>query len=136
MRILVLIALMVASCLIIGWEILRVGEGRRAGQDALMLMRRLRRRLKTLILIVALYAIAAWFEDVAAAAHFTAKIALLYFGLAITMLVWILILAARDLRETALQAVEINRRLREEAIKDLERELRRRQEEPPHPPAD
>jgi hypothetical protein len=135
MKIVFLVILILAGCYFLGLEVMRTGAGRRAGLDDVELLRRLRRRIKTFVLLLALYVMAAWYEEIARWGYFTPKATLLYFGAAFAILIWLLILAAREVRDAAHMALETSRRIRTETIEELEKEIDRARKQPPRPPA-
>lgn len=122
-RALVFLILAAAAAAFLSREILEVGAVRRTGGPLLPALRRFRRRTKGVVLLLILYLQTAFFEEVARGLGFGHRAVLLYFGLALVLLVWVLILAGRDLRETVLTAASESSRLRQEAMARLDAEV-------------
>ncbi len=127
--------LLVGSAAMLGREILQIGEGRRAGQNEVTLYRRFRRRAKGLFLLIVLYILAAYYDEIAAWGHFGWRDMILFTGGIFIILIWALILAGRDLKETALEVTAERQRLTMEAFLDITEEIERRkaqdQDSPP-----
>lgn len=123
------VLLILFSLAIVGAEILRVGKGRRAGEDEKALFRRFRRRAKGVVLLNAMFLLAAWYDEILSAHIHTAGGLLLYVGLVVILMFWLLILAARDLRETVTEATEQQQTIALQALVELEEEIVRAREE-------
>lgn len=137
-KIAVLIVLLIGCSGMLGREVLVLGRGRRAGEDPVPLFRRFRRRAKGLILLVLLYLFAAFFDEAIRRFHFTAREVALYAGFCLIMLIWLLLLAGRDVRDTALTALKERRELTSDSFARIEEEIRRRREKKasvPRPPS-
>lgn len=138
MKIAGLIVAAIFAAIVIGREVIAIGEARRAGHDVVPLYKRFRRRLKSVVLIWVLLALSLFFRNVADAPWFTPKVAILYVGLAIITLFWIMILAARDFKEAAHYAVAANQQITLETLGEIEQRIRERQagrsSAPPRPP--
>lgn len=126
MKWIVFILFVLAALGFVGRETLVVGEGRRAGQDELKLYRRFRRRTKGALLLLFLLTLALFFEELASLGNFDARAIILYTGLALITLIWILMLAARDTKETAFDALNDARKIRTEAYEEIEHVIRER----------
>ena len=129
LKIALLVILLIASAHMLGREVIALGKARREGEDIALLGARFRRRAKGLALLIALYLLAAFFDNLHAALGFTAKEVILYIGFTLIVLVWLLILAGRDVRATALDALEQRRRLASESMASIDAEIRRFREE-------
>jgi hypothetical protein len=137
-KITVLVVLLIGCSGMLGREVLVLGRGRRTGEDPSPLFRRFRRRAKGLILLVLLYLFAAFFDEAIRRLHFTGREVALYAGFCLIMLVWLLLLAGRDVRETALTALKERRELTSDSFARIEEEIRRRREKKasvPRPPS-
>ncbi|MCC5877262.1 MAG: hypothetical protein JJU11_13655 [Candidatus Sumerlaeia bacterium] len=119
MRWILLIGLLLASIVYLGREILHIGEVRQSGGDLLPHYRRLRRRLKSSLLLLFLFVLAFFYEDFAAWGQFDARTSIVYFLGTLVVLIWLLIVATRDARATALEAIEEGRRITEEALQSV-----------------
>lgn len=125
---------------LIGAETLRVGSVRRASAvedpaDLAGALRRFRRRLKGTLLLLLLYVLAAFYQRIAMLGNFGLRQVLLYTGLVLVVLFWLLIIAARDAHAATLEAVAESKRLRAEAIASAERLAQEAAENrPPRPP--
>lgn len=129
LKIALLVILLLAAAHMLGREVIALGKARREGEDIALLGARFRRRAKGLALLVALYLLAAFFGNLHAALGFTAKEVILYIGFTLIVLVWLLILAGRDVRATAMDALEQRRRLASESMAGIDAEIRRFREE-------
>jgi len=125
MRLIFLLVLLAAVGVLLGREILSAGAARRAGADPRAINRRLRRRAKGLALLLAVYAGAAWFEDAAAWGAFSLREGILHVGGVIILVFWLLILVARDIRETAMEAAGERQAFAVESLQRIEEEIRR-----------
>ena len=137
-KITVLVLLLLGCSGMLGREVLVLGKGRRSGEDPLPLFRRFRRRAKGLLLLIVLYLFAAFFDEAIRRLHFSAREVALYAGFCLIMLIWLLILAGRDIRETALTALKERRELTTDSFARIEEEIRRRREKKasvPRPPS-
>lgn len=133
-KLLILLALLAGLAGVVAREVLVTGAAQRAGQDPKPYFARLRRRTKGMVVLVLLYAMAAWYEEAAGALGLGVRERLWYLGGVLITLFWLLILAGRDLRESALQAMEERRRLTSETFERIQEEIRRRKaEEEPIP---
>lgn len=126
MRLAILILLCIGAVVAFGAEVLRFGEARRRGALTKLHYRRLRRRIKGLLLLPLFYVLGLYHEEIFKMLQLDPRGMILYGGLALIILVWILILAARDLHETAEFAAEESRRIRGAARQDLEKIIEER----------
>lgn len=126
MRWIALTLLLLLGLALLGREILVVGQGRRSGEDPGRLYRRFRNRTKAYGLLMVIFLMAAFYEDLARAGHFRATEAIAYFGVAVILLFWFLIVLARDFRETAMAAMRQSEQLTVQSLKELEEEIRRK----------
>lgn len=129
MKLLLFLVLLAAGGLLVGKELMEVGQERRAGKYPGPAARRFRRRTKGVGLVLVLYAMSALYEPIARAIQISKHGSLMYFGLAVVLLIWVLILAGRDFRETVMDAASESARLRTEAMEKLDAELQRQAEE-------
>lgn len=121
----------------LGREVIALGKARKDGEESAPYIERFRRRAKGLALLVVLYLLAAFFEDIHAGLHFQAREVILYIGFTLVVLVWLLILAGRDVRATALSALEQRRKLASDSMAGIDAEIRRfRGERMARPPKD
>lgn len=139
---LALAAIIIISGYIIGRETLAVQAGLRTGEDHLLLFRRFRRRLKGVVLLIVLFLLATYLEPFTAAEWSGAREVLLYFGLCLIVLIWVLILATRDMRETAERALAQGQKLTTDSFEEIQQQImiRRRDHQripaaKEHPPA-
>ncbi len=104
-------------------EILTLGQEKRAGKDVDALYKRFRRRAKGLLLLIFLFALTAYYDYFEASEFSGAREIVLYVGLVMIVLIWVLILASRDLKETAHEALRNKQELTLSSLADFEREL-------------
>lgn len=126
LKLTILALLLVLGIVFLGREVMEVGTRRRAGADERTIYRRFRRRTKGVILLVALYLMAAFFDQFFRATQATPRIIILYTGAAFVLLIWLLLLAGRDVRETALMAITERKRLTEDSFLRIDEAVRRR----------
>ncbi len=126
LRLAILAILILVALAFLAREILTIGQERRAGAEEKPLYRRFRRRAKGLLLLIVLYISAAFYDELAAFGHFDAQANLLFMGGILIIMIWILIIAARDFRESALAIVRENEQMTRETLQSLEEEMRRR----------
>ncbi|CAN5194820.1 hypothetical protein BH09SUM1_BH09SUM1_07330 [soil metagenome] len=123
MKYLILVILLIVSCGLVGRETMRVGEARRAGEDEPRIYARFRRRVKGAMLLFLLYVLTAFYEEIARRAGFRGREAILYFGGDFVVLFWLLILAARDFKETAFDAIRERQRITVDALSAIDAEI-------------
>ncbi len=129
MRIFLLAALVVVGAGLLGREVLAVGAARRAGEPMVPHYRRLRRRVLGIALLIVLYVIVGWYDVLADWGTFTVRDHLLYVGGVFILLIWTLITASRDLKETAHEALAERRRLAADSFQHIQDEIERKKEE-------
>lgn len=105
-------------------EVLVLIHDRDEGEELLPLMRRLRRRTKVTLLLLGLFAVTLYYDDIAAWAVFDWRAHLLAAGGVIIAVVWVLILAVRDFQESALRIMGDEEEFTRETLASLEKELR------------
>lgn len=118
-----LIVLLLSGGIFLAREILQIGEAQRAGADPIPHFRRFRRRVKGLFLLLVLFVLAFFYENFAAWGQFDARTSLIYFLGTLVVLIWLLLVATRDARAVALEAIEESRRLTDEAMKKAHQEF-------------
>lgn len=123
MRWAVLVILIIVAAGFIFRESLVVSEGRRNGLDEKRLYRRFRRRTKGMILMIVLYISTVFFEDIALTGIFSAREAILYIGATFILLIWLLIIASRDMKEVAHNALFERQRITLESLAELEKTI-------------
>ncbi|MEO8377634.1 MAG: hypothetical protein ABI579_08175 [Candidatus Sumerlaeota bacterium] len=141
LKLFLFVILVLACAYALGREVIALGLARRDGENSAPYIDRFRRRGKGLALLIMLYLLAAFFENVYTSLHFQAREVILYIGFTLIVLVWLLILAGRDVRATALQALEQRRRLASDSMAGIDEEIQRFREEhsneqAPRPPAE
>lgn len=129
LRWIILAFLIAVACWLAGREFLVLGEVRRAGMADKMDYRRFRRRIKGVLLLVLLYALAAFYEDIARFGLFTLREAFLYSGIFVIVLFWLLIVTSRDIKATAYMALYERQRMTLESLSDIEKEIIKYREE-------
>lgn len=123
----VLLALLLGiSTVVFCREVLIVGEGRRSGDDVKMLYNRFRRRVKGLLLLIVLYVLTAWYETFSAVLTLDKHGTFLYVGVVLIFMFWVMILAARDFKESALLAIAAQQAVRREIEQKIDEALDKR----------
>lgn len=112
-----------------GREFLRVGESIRGGEDSGRVYRRFRRRTKGIALLIFLYILSVFYDDFTEVFLYSPQQKFLYFGMTIIALFWLLILASRDLKEAAFEALHARRQITQETISSIEKEIEKKQQE-------
>lgn len=134
-KILLLAVLILGALAIAAREVLVVGEERRRGAQEARVFRRFRRRAKGLLLVVVLGALALFYDEAARLLNLGPRGTILYTGLVLVMLIWLLILAGRDVKEATEELVTDQRTARQQAMADLDavvqERLAARREKPP-----
>jgi hypothetical protein len=123
MKILLWIAFLLLLLFLWGREILHTGAARRAGRDVRAAYRRFRRRtlgLFILFLLALTYQASDWIPF-ASLRHEA-----IYYGLYFILLIWLLIIAARDFTDLAESYVRDENRVTLETLQNLEKEIRTR----------
>ncbi len=123
MRYIFLVLLLVLAAWFLGRDVLTIGEARRDGKPLPKYLKRFRRHAKGLILLIGIYLAAAFYEDLVSFYKFTAHQHILYIGLLTIMLIWVLILATRDLREVALDGVAEQQKILQESMQNIQSEV-------------
>lgn len=126
LRLLVLAVFVILILVFLAREILVFGQEKRSGAPEKPLLRRLRRRAKGLILLLGLFTLTAYYGDIAEIGHFDWRANLLFMGGILILMIWILIIAARDFRESALAIIRENEEITRETLQSLEKEMRER----------
>lgn len=129
MKILLLAALVVVGAGLLGREVLALGAARRAGEAMLPHYRRFRRRVLGIALLLVLSVVVGWYDNLAEWGTFTLRDHLLYVGGVFILLIWTLITASRDLKETAHEALAERRRLAADSFQHIQDEIERKKEE-------
>ncbi|MBI1292048.1 hypothetical protein GC173_12520 [bacterium] len=131
------LALYVGATAVILREIMVVGAGRREGIEPKPLYRRFRRRAKGVVLLATVASLTAFHHDIAKLLYLMPAEHFKLLGLLLITVIWVLILAGRDLRETTLEAIEQRQAITVETLKEVAEALERRQagkREAPPPP--
>lgn len=133
--------LVLGGVLLLGREVLVLGGAKRRGAEMIPHYKRFRRRATGLVVLFLLFLSALAFEPLARAAAFDARLTLLYFLGAMILLIWLLLIAARDMRETAIDALAERQTMAASMLRDATERARRAggekgdDRDPPGPPS-
>ena len=125
-----LVLIVFVSLVLLSRETLVIGEARRQGHELTPHLRRFRRRAKGLLILNFLYLAAIGFHPLSQLFFFTAHEFLLYFGFYLILLIWLMIITVRDVRQTAFDALMENKNLTAKSLGKIEQELRERHSRP------
>lgn len=124
----ILIAIVVILALLVAWskEVVEFGAARREGRLTRESYLRFRRRSLGLFLTLCIFAMIFWAEAAARSFDLDAHGRLYWYGVAFALVLWLLIVAVRDLRATVLAAMADNRKISVESLEAVERAIRER----------
>jgi hypothetical protein len=125
-RLLLIAALAIGGVVVVLREVLIVGEGRRSGIDPKQLYRRFRRRTKGIGLLVLTFALTLFHMEIARGLGLIPSEHFMLLGLLLICVIWVMILAGRDLHETTLEALEQRQQIALEALMQVEVALHER----------
>jgi hypothetical protein len=126
LKVLLAVGAVMGAVGLIAREILRVGESTRAGENPLVAYRRFRRRAKGALLLAGVVAVGLFHELIARSAGLRPQEHFLLLGGLIIVVIWVLILAGRDLRESTEELLSTRQRLTMEALEGIEKAIEER----------